>query len=135
MLAHGIETSPALLHQQSPFYHHGDDTLLIYPWVIGNILSEDVADIHYGNHIGATLAKIHALKIPHKQVASRDLDHAPDTWEKFGLMKKRLLQIMSWRDSYLSSKNNLNNERVLSHLDLTPANVVCRTPEKPVIID
>ena len=144
----GINTVPAILSNGSSIHKIDSQFYLVFPWINGYTLGQNIVDIVKCRTIGKELAKIHAIDFSSiygdnmNNVATSKTD-----WNKYFDGERELNQVKN--SEFIKSLDVLSNieERtniavkrlqdnlVISHRDLDPKNVLWNENNESIIID
>ncbi len=151
-LAHenGINALPAIVSKGSFMHEVDGQYYLLFPWVEGRPLAHGVIDLECCQIIGKNLARIHRTDFS----ALLDGDVREEEWhpiaedwagyadqgaeqdmEWSSLLLMNLGNLRAWEDRVNTSLKLLLNNRVISHRDLDPKNVLWDDNRVPVFID
>ncbi len=122
------------------------DDYLIYPWQPGQVLSTEAAAPDYCYAMGSLLAHLHlanvhlpAIKTAHWhnfQLNDWLLLQEISREKKLISLVKPLLAMLDLRiEKYFVAQSNLTHTLVISHGDLTQANIIWKNITSPLIID
>lgn len=138
----------SITHDGLSLVDAGDDTFIVYPWVIGKPLTWDEINVESATKIAKLIAKIHAINL----VISDKINPTYDVHsnEKIDMLITKSLEAnLSFAENLVNTKDLLfelnskyqnafpafNNELVISHGDLDPKNVLWDETCNPVLID
>ncbi|KWX72223.1 hypothetical protein AMQ84_26455 [Paenibacillus riograndensis] len=146
----GINALPAIVSKGSFMHEVNGQYYLLFPWVEGTPLVQGVIDLEYCQIIGQNLARIHGTDFS----ALLDGDVREEVWhpkaedwagyadqaaqqdmEWSSLLLRNLDNLRAWENRVNTSFKLLLNNRVISHRDLDPKNVLWDDNRVPVFID
>lgn len=142
-----IPTLPALVYNNASLQEIEKQCYLIFHWVDGKSLQPEDIRIEHCERIGEILAKLHMtdfslLAIPY------DASHNVQTtdWNNYLIKGKEnnlswvtplqdiIDQLYNWHAEAILSAEHLSSNRVMSHRDLDPKNVLWNG-DNPILID
>ncbi|MCX5922133.1 MAG: phosphotransferase [Candidatus Dependentiae bacterium] len=121
---------------------------IIYPWMPGTILSQNLTNREYAKKIATIVAQMHQLnlQLPKLTQATWDI-HANSYYENLiaKAIKSNLpfasalhdltADIFTWNEKYSHAITQLNKHTLISHGDLDQKNVLWTDDGNPMIID
>ncbi|WP_157889924.1 aminoglycoside phosphotransferase family protein [Paenibacillus sp. DMB5] len=148
-LAQGINALPAMLDGDSCMYEAGGQYYLVFPWREGKSLPAGTVDLDSAAKIGTVLADIHTAdfadllaELPQetfippavdwKAYAGRSMQLQIEYADKLAGGYTRLQQ---YGQLASAAAQGLQYERVISHRDLDPKNVLWTADRQPLLID
>ncbi|AIQ46316.1 hypothetical protein R70723_10840 [Paenibacillus sp. FSL R7-0273] len=145
----GIKALPAILSGDSCMHETKGQYYLVFPWQEGKSLPAGTVDLDCAVKMGAVLADIHTAdfaellaELPEDVISPRAAD-----WQAYagqaGLLPldyaDRLAASSANLEQYgqqaYASAQRLRHERVISHRDLDPKNVLWTADRQPLLID
>ncbi|WNQ11311.1 phosphotransferase [Paenibacillus aurantius] len=144
---HAVPALPALLKKGTALQEIGGHFYLVYQWVDGRALKPDQLTEAHAEKMGTILARLHEtdfteLDLP-PEAPPGVLSFPWETYLKKGIEAKAewakpLLTVIGclydWQDQANGAANRLDGERVISHRDLDPKNVLWQG-NQPTVID
>lgn len=148
--SHGVNALPALLHEGSCMHEVDGQYYLLFPWLDGRSISAAYAGTEHCRLIGQALAGIHAADFSslHPELQSDSTAEQLQTdWQGYALQGD--VMGLPWADPLRTNLNKLfhyeklvntampvlSRNKVISHRDLDPKNVLWSAEGRPVIID
>lgn len=146
----GVSALPALLYEGSCIHEADGQYYLLFPWIEGRSVSAAEAGLEHCILIGQALADIHAADFtPLHNELQRDstVEELRTDWlgyalqgEAMGLswavpLKANLDKLSCYGKQVNAAMTVLGGNRVISHRDLDPKNVLWSSEGQPVIID
>jgi len=148
MAAHDIPAIAALTCSGDPVQEIDDITLLVYPWIIGEVLEAPSVEPKRGKQIGAVLGHMHALNLQiHALPLSEWGSFRDDDWDLLTVqaydqgiswarhVRVAMPQLIEWSRLYEQAGARLSQEMVLSHRDIDQKNVIWRDEHTPLLVD
>ncbi|AIQ28783.1 hypothetical protein P40081_11805 [Paenibacillus sp. FSL P4-0081] len=147
---HGINALPALLHEGSCMHEVDGQYYLLFPWIQGRSISAGNAGLEHCSTMGEALAAIHATDFsPLHNELHRDstAEQLQTDWKGYAVQGQ--VMDLPWSASLMDALDKLyryeelvnaampilNGNRIISHRDLDPKNVLWDHDGRPVIID
>ncbi|AIQ57583.1 hypothetical protein PBOR_12060 [Paenibacillus borealis] len=146
----GINALPALLHEGSCIHEVDGQYYLLFPWVQGRSISAGNAGLEHCSTMGEALAAIHTTDFSplHNQL-HRDstAEQLRTDWKGYALQGQAtglpwsgpltadLDKLYHYEELVNNAMPVLNGNRIISHRDLDPKNVLWDDDGRPVIID
>ena len=140
---YGFPAITALSDGKKILVSFGHQEYVVYPWCEGYVLESNYITLKQAYKVGQLLGQMHEinLQLPDIKGASWHDFIAPD-WEaliKQSDLAKQLQNTIDklniWTQQYHEANAQLKQTYVISHGDLTPANIVWKTASDPWIID
>jgi len=148
MAAHDIPAIAALTCSGDPVQEIDDITLLVYPWITGEVLEAPSVEPKRGKQIGAVLGHMHALNLQiHALPLSEWGSFRDDDWDLLTVqaydqgiswarhVRVAMPQLIEWSRLYEQAGARLSQEMVLSHRDIDQKNVIWRDEHTPLLVD
>ncbi len=125
----------ALAYKDKKICEINNNKFAVFKWRFGCILSAGAVTSAYAYSIGRLLADLHITNITLPEVTiSRWQNYQLNDWQEFkrfikckkntNLIHYLTAKLNLWAEKYFTAKANLTNFSVISHGDLTQANVV-----------
>ena len=148
MAAHSVPAIAALTCSGDPVQEIDDITLLVYPWIAGEVLEAPSVEPKRGKQIGAVLGHMHALnlQIPALPLSEWGSFH-DDDWDLLSVqaydqgiawarhVRVAMPRLIEWSRLYEQAGARLSQEMVLSHRDIDQKNVIWRDEHTPLLVD
>jgi Ser/Thr protein kinase RdoA (MazF antagonist) len=147
----GINALPAIVSKGNFMHEVEGQYVLLFPWVDGKPLSSGTIDIDACEKIAGILAGIHRIDFSQltDEADSAKEDYVPSTvdWQSYALkgeqahlewssmLTEYLNKLQKWEQQANAAGAALMNNKVISHRDLDPKNVLWDNNHVPVIID
>lgn len=146
----GVNALPALLHEGSSIHEADGQYYLLFPWIEGRSVSAAEAGREHCILIGQALADIHAADFaPLHNELQRDstAEELRTDWQGYALqgeamglpwaapLKANLDNLSCYGKQVNAAMAVLGGNRVISHRDLDPKNVMWSSEGEPIIID
>lgn len=148
---HGINALPAIVSNGSFMHEVEGQYVLLFPWVEGKPLSSGNIDIHCCRQIAGVLADIHGMDLTQLTADGdpRKGEFIPSAvdWQDYAIkgtetrsawasvLTAHLKQLQVWETQANTAGIALMDNKVISHRDLDPKNVLWDINHVPVIID
>jgi aminoglycoside phosphotransferase (APT) family kinase protein len=148
--SNGLHALPALLHEGSCMHETDGQYYLLFPWVQGQSIPAGLAGLEHCITMGKVLAAIHTTDFSslHKELQRDSAAELLRTdWNGYTLQGQAMG--LPWSGSLMADLDKLyhyeemvnaampilNGNRIISHRDLDPKNVLWDDGGRPVIID
>ncbi len=148
MIAHNVPAVAALACNNDPIQEIDNITMMVYPWIAGEVLAVPSVEPERSKYVGALLGHMHTLNLQFPALPlpewgsfhDDDWDlltvHAYDqsiSWAR--LVRVAMPQLIEWSHLYELAGTQLNREMVVSHRDIDPKNVIWRDEHTPLLVD
>lgn len=146
----GINSLPALMHGGSCMHEVDGQYYLLFPWVQGRTIPAGAAGLEHCIAMGEVLAAIHTTDFTslHEEARKEDAAEILQTdWAGYALkgeamdlpwsgpLRNSLDKLYRYEGLVNASAQVLHGNRIISHRDLDPKNVLWEDNAQPVIID
>ncbi|PFG03507.1 phosphotransferase [Bacillus sp. es.034] len=147
LVCKNVPALPAKTFEGNAIQKVGDQWFLVFDWVEGRSVKQDEIGIDHCRKIGSVLADIHHTDFQELRIEPEETEVRPSVdWNAY--LKKGQVMEAEWVKSFKDIIENLyewdagareaeprlGNDRVMSHRDLDPKNVIWVQGE-PVVID
>jgi len=125
-----------------------DSTLLVYPWLEGEILPSASLEPERARVIGRVLGNIHAICLEVPALAPPAWDHfVDDDWDMLTFqasdqalpwaysIRVMMPRLSEWSHWYEQAAERLSHNLVVSHREIDQKNVIWPDPASPFLID